>query len=157
MRSLKLALILLSSLGLIFLGACSNNNQASNPTSSSTDSLSATTAIETKSEHSEASQGGQVVETDNYHLELVPLQEENETHLDFYLQKGDEHEAVPNAEVTAQIQLPDGTQETLDFKYDADGKHYTALLTEKSAGQYQVKMIADINGEKVNGRFSFNQ
>jgi hypothetical protein len=156
MRSLKLALILLSSLGLIFLSACSNDNQASNPTSGSADSSSETTT-ETKSEHSEASQGGQVVETGTYHLELVPLKEDSAIHLDFYLQKGDSHEAVPNAEVTAQIQLPDGTQETLDFKYDANGKHYTALLPEKSAGQYQVKMIADINGEKVNGRFSFNQ
>jgi hypothetical protein len=156
MRSLKLALILLSSLGLIFLSACSNDNQASNPTSGSADSSSETTT-ETKSEHSEASQGGQVVETGTYHLELVPLKKDSAIHLDFYLQKGDSHEAVPNAEVTAQIQLPDGTQETLDFKYDANGKHYTALLPEKSAGQYQVKMIADINGEKVNGRFSFNQ
>jgi len=73
------------------------------------------------------------------------------------LQKGDNHEAIPNAKVTAQIQLPDGTQKTLDMKYDAEGKHYTVLLPGTAPGQYQVKMSADVNAEKVNGRFSFNK
>jgi hypothetical protein len=88
-------------------------------------------------------------------LELVPIKEDSGTHIDFYLQKGDNHEAIPNANVTAQIQLPDGSQTKLNLAYDDDGKHYAVLLPEKATGQYQVKMTADINGEKVDGRFSF--
>jgi hypothetical protein len=162
MSSFQLSLIIFSSVGLLFLGACSNNNQTSNPNSSQaaspTNSPSETTKkSETKADHPEVSQGGQVIEVGAYHLELVTQKEDSGTHLDLYLQKGDNHEAIPNANVTAQVQLPDGSQKNLDLKYDADGKHYTALLSEKLTGQYQVKMTADINREKVNGRFSFNQ
>ena len=53
--------------------------------------------------------------------------------------------------------MPDGTQKTLPLKYDAKGKHYTALLSSKVPGQYQVKINADIKGEKVNGRFTFKK
>jgi hypothetical protein len=31
------------------------------------------------------------------------------------------------------------------------------LLPGNAAGQYQVKISSDINGEKVDGRFSFSQ
>lgn len=164
MKSLKSGLIVLSSVGLLFLGACSKetttSNQSSSPAASPAISSSAATSTEeksAKSEHSKSSKGGQVVESGIYHLEFVPEKEDNGTHLDFYLQKGDNHEAIPNAKVTAQIQLPDGTQKTLDMKYDAEGKHYTVLLPGTAPGQYQVKMSADVNAEKVNGRFSFNK
>lgn len=106
---------------------------------------------------SKQSRGGQVVEQGAYHLELVPEKEKDGVHLDFYLQKGDNHQAIPNAKVTGQVQLPNGTQKNLTFKYDADGKHYTVLLPEKASGQYQVRMTAEMNGQKVNGRFSFKQ
>jgi hypothetical protein len=165
MKSIKFLLVVLGSVSLIFLGACGNNNQATNSDSSPTSAKPAeSTAQSTDAAKTESSghaakplKGGQVVESGPYHLEFVPVKENNGTHLDFYLQKGDNHEAIPNAKVTAQIQLPDGTQKTLDLPYDAAGKHYAALLPEKAAGQYQVKMIADVNGEKVNGRFTFNQ
>ena len=87
----------------------------------------------------------------------MPEKEANGTHLDLYLQRGNNHEAIPNAKVTAQVQMPDGTQKNLNFKYDASGKHYTTLLPGKAAGQYQMKVTADVKGEKVNGRFSFKQ
>lgn len=103
------------------------------------------------------SRGGQVVEQGAYHLELVPEKEKNGVHLDFYLQKGDNHQAIPNAKVTGQVQLPNGNRKNLTFKYDAEGKHYTVLLPEKASGQYQVRIIADVNGQKVKGRFSFKQ
>lgn len=167
MKSLKSGLIVLSSIGLLFLGACSNGTTTSNqnsspaasPAASKPESSSPATSTETvaKSDHSKSSKGGQVVESGAYHLEFVPEKEDNGTHLDFYLQKGDNHEAIPNAKVTAQIQLPDGTQKTLDLKYDTEGKHYTVLLPGTAPGQYQVKMSADVNAEKVNGRFSFNK
>ena len=164
MKSIKPLLILLSSVILIFLGACGNNNQATNTNSESSPTPAASTAQSTDTATTESSghtakslKGGQVVESGPYHLEFVPLKEDKGTHLDFYLQKGNNHEAIPNAKVTAQVQLPDGTQKSLDLPYDAAGKHYAALLTEKAAGQYQVKITSDIDGKKVYGRFSFNQ
>jgi hypothetical protein len=164
MNSLKSTLIVLGSVGLLFLGACSNSNQANNTentpaTSSSSTQSSASTSSASpaaKGQHGE-SHGGQIVETGAYHLEFVPEKEANKTHMDFYLQRGDNHQAIPDAKVTAQVQLPDGTQKTVPFTYDAKGKHYTGLLSEKAIGQYQVKVTADVKGEKVNGRFNFNQ
>ncbi len=164
MKSIKSRLMILGSVSLIFLGACGNNNQATNSDSSSTntqpsESIAQADAAKTESSGHEAKplKGGQVVESGSYHLEFVPVPENDGTHLDLYLQRGDNHEAIPNAKVTAQIQLPDGTQKTLLLSYDAQGKHYTALLPEKGVGQYQVKITSDINGEKVDGRFTFNQ
>ncbi|WP_414588972.1 hypothetical protein [Scytonema sp. PCC 10023] len=166
MNSFKSNLIVLGSVGLLFLGACSNGNQAANTennpvsssssTQSSASTPSASPAAKTEGQHGE-SHGGQIVETGAYHLEFVPEKEANRTHMDFYLQRGDNHEAIPDAKVTAQVQLPDGTEKTVPFTYDAKDKHYTGLLSEKATGQYQVKVTADVKGEKVNGLFNFNQ
>lgn len=168
MKALQKNLICIASVGLIFLAACGNETPA--PNSSNTNSPAATvnsatssktttvkTTTEAKTGHPQTSQGGQVIESGPYHLELVPVREENGTHIDFFLQKGDSHEAIPNAKVTAQVQLPAGEQKTLNFDYDAAGKHYAVFLPEKAAGEYKVVVLSDINGEKVNGRFSFNR
>jgi hypothetical protein len=165
MKFVKSLLIVLGSASLILLGACGSSNQASNPENSPTGEKPAESAAQSGSEAKKEpsnqpnvpQKGGQVVESGPYHLEFVPEKEDKGTHLDFYLQKGDNHEAIPNANVTAQVQLPDGTQNTLNLAYDAAGKHYAALLPGKTPGQYQVKITADIKGEKVNGRFNFNQ
>ncbi|MEA5594092.1 hypothetical protein [Rivularia sp. UHCC 0363] len=154
MRSLKLGFIVLASTSLLFLGACSNQaSDSSNTNGSTTETVSKTDAAS----HNSKSNGGQVVESGKYHLELVPEKEANATHLDLFLQTGDKHETVPNANVTADIQSPDGTQKTVPFTYDASGKHYTAMLENGAVGQYQVKVTADVGSEKVNGRFNFNQ
>ena len=165
MKSIKSILMVLGSVSLILLGACGNNNQTTNSASSPTSAKPAeSTAQQTDAAKTESSghaakplKGGQVVESGPYHLEFVPVKEDSGTHLDFYLQKGDNHEAIPNAKVTAQVQLPDGTQKALPLTYDAEGKHYAALFPEKAAGQYQVKITSDIDGKKVDGRFSFTQ
>lgn len=165
MKSLKVSLIVLGSLGLIGLGACSNSNQAANPDNSPNIAEPAQSPAQPSNEAQTESNdqpgtpqaGGQVVESGPYHLEFVPETEANGTHMDFFLQKGDNHEAISNANVTAQIQLPDGTQKTLPLTYDAEGKHYTAMLPGNASGQHQVKITSDINGEKVDGRFSFNK
>ncbi len=155
MRSLKLGFIVLASTGLLFLGACGNQAADTSNTNGGTTETASTT--ESKASHETVSKGGQVVESGKYHLELVPEKEANATHLDLFLQTGDNHETVPNANVTADIQSPDGTQKTVPFTYDASGKHYVAMLENGAAGQYQVKVIADVGGEKVNGRFNFNR
>ena len=163
MEKLKSGGIILASAGLFFLGTFSSNNQAVSYNSSSV-ALASEIAVKTESGSEKASlskqnhkKGGQVVEAGAYHLELVPEKEANGTHLDLYLQRGDNHQEIPNAKVTAQVQMPNGTQKNLNFKYDTSGKHYTTMLSEKTSGQYQMKVTADVNGKKVNGRFSFKQ
>lgn len=165
--NLKTSLIVVGSMGLIFLGACNNGTQPTNSTSSpnaspaeiaTQPSPAASSENAEKTDHPSESKGGQVIESGPYHLEFVPELEAGGTHLDFYLQKGDNHEAIPNANVTAQVQLPDGTSKTIDMTYDAAGKHYTGLLPpEKAAGEYKVVILSEVNGEKVNGRFTFNR
>lgn len=171
MKLLKSSLIIFSSMGLFFLTACNSGNQASNsntsPAVSATES-SKSAAVTPTTETNQSSEpatskakteslGGQVAEIGTYHLEFVPEKESNGTHLDFYLQKSDTHEAVTNAKVTAQVQSPDGKQQSLNLTYDAEGKHYTVLFPGTTTGQYQVKVTADISGENVNGRFNFQQ
>lgn len=159
MKSIKSLGISLGIVSSIFLGACSNSNQTASPDNTST-SVSPASSAAPKMESSQSGESkkeGQVIEVGAYHLEFVPEQEDNGNHLDFYLQKGDTHAAVANAKVTAQVQLPDGTQKTLPLTYDTEGKHYTALLPEKTSGEYKVAILSDINGEKVNGRFTFKR
>ncbi|MUG94781.1 hypothetical protein F7734_21385 [Scytonema sp. UIC 10036] len=170
MKSLKAKLLIIGTMGTLFLGACSNSNQATNSESSTAQSQASTlsnnqrsvptaspaAAKKTEHQHGE-SHGGTIVETGAYHLEFVPLNETNGTHLDFYLQKGNNHEAIPNAKVTALVQLPDGTQKTIPLTYEASGKHYKGMLAEKATGQYQVRVTSDISGQKVDGRFTFNK
>lgn len=154
MKSLKSGLLLVGASSLLLLGACQQTSTSSSSASSPTASVSPATKT---TNHNQPQKGGQVVESGAYHLEFVPEPEDRGTHLDLYLQKGDNHEAVPNAKVTAQVQLPDSTQKTLSLAYDAEGKHYTALVPGKATGQYQVKITADIQGEKADGRFNFTR
>ena len=156
---------------LALLGACGNSapTTTSPTTTSSTSPAPSAKSIETSkanaspsmaksaTHNSAANQGGQVIESGIYHLEFVPLIEADSIHLDLYLQKGDNHESIPDAKVTAQVQLPDGTQKTLDLEYGADGKHYGASLPSKLVGEYKVIILTDIKGEKVNGRFGFKR
>jgi hypothetical protein len=169
MKPLTSGIIVLASAGLLLLGACSKEAKTSDSASTNSATPTAETAppaTVTKTiasgEHSEKSpmnpkKGGQVVESGKYHLELVPEKEGGGTHLDFYLLRGDTHESVPTAKVTADIQSPDGKQKTIPLSYDASGKHYAAALAEKATGQYQVKITATIGSEKIDGRFNLNQ
>lgn len=167
MKLSKSFVIPLISLGF-FLGACtgggeqaatSDRTTASSPTSAPvTESpVTASTTTAPSGSTNQVSQGGQVVESGPYHLELVTIKEASGTHLDFYLQKGDTHEAIPGAKVTGQVQLPDGSQQAVEFEYDAAGKHYAAVLPATTSGEYKVAVLTDISGEKVNARFNFNQ
>jgi hypothetical protein len=155
MQSIKLFLSIAASIGLLFLTACGGGGE----TASTAPSPAASGGADLSSaSHENAPQaGGQVIESGPYHLEFVPEKEATGTHLDFYLKKGDAHATVPDAKVSAQVQLPDGTQKSLDLKYDDKDKHYTGILAGKAKGDYKVAILSEIGGEKVNGRFSFSQ
>ena len=166
MKSLNLGIIILASAGLSILGACSkeaktsdsaNTNNTIPPVATTVPATTTKTTATEGQSHLTPKKGGQVVEAGKYHLELVPEQEGNNTHLDFYLLQGDNHQIIPNAKVTADLQSPDGKQKTLPFSYDTSGKHYAAVLNEKAMGQYQVRITATIGSEKVDGRFNFNR
>ena len=168
MKLLTSGIIVLASAGLLLLGACSKESTTSDSTSpnaatptaeTATPAVTISPATTTAKENSTGgkSKGGQVVESGKYHLEFVPEKGSNDTHLDLYLQKGDTHEAVANAKVTADVQLPDGKLKTIPLSYDASGKHYAAVLKEKVTGQYQVKITATIGSEKADGRFNFDR
>lgn len=151
-------LVIISSLGLTVLTACSPSETAQNTTETTPSPTAETASTETATaDHSAPQKGGQVVETGAYHLEFVALPEPGGTHLDFYLQSGDSHEAVLGAKVIAQIQLPNGEQKALDLEYDEAGKHYAVFLPGEETGEYKVAILSDINGEKVNGRFNFSR
>jgi len=160
---LKFGVMAFSASGLLFLGACGSSNQPTTTTNSPMASTppqaqpSTTISPAAKSSGDHGGQGGQVIESGPYHLELVTAKESTGTHIDFFLQKGDNHEAIPNAKVTAQVQLPDGSQKSLPMTYDAGDKHYTAILPSAATGEYKVAILSDISGEKVNGRFTFKQ
>ena len=169
MKLLTSGIIVLASAGLLLLGACSKDSTTSDSTTPNTATPTAetappasttspaTTTAQSESSKGGKSKGGQVVESGKYHLEFVPEKGTNDTHLDLYLQKGDTHEAVANAKVTADVQLPDGKLKTIPLSYDASGKHYAAVLKEKVTGQYQVKITATIGSEQADGRFNFDR
>ncbi|TAE09895.1 MAG: hypothetical protein EAZ94_20425 [Oscillatoriales cyanobacterium] len=161
MKTIKSSLIILGSIGLLFLGACGKGDEASDtkitPTPPPAASKPASSAPAAAPAGAKGAKGGQVVNAGAYHLEFVPVKEATGTHLDLYLQKGDKKEPVPDAKVSAQVQLPSGKQQTLAFKYDPEGKHYAVVFPGKDPGQYPVKVNADIKGEKVDGRFTFTQ
>ncbi|NJP12154.1 MAG: hypothetical protein HC866_24035 [Leptolyngbyaceae cyanobacterium RU_5_1] len=153
-----------SSVAILMLGACSNNAStpetanisspaASNPAASPSPDTASGTAGESGSKH-----GGQVVKSGDYHLEFVPSKEGDGTHLDFFLYKGDLTEIIPDAKVTAKVEFPDGSQQDIDLPYEPAGKHYGKKMPDASMpGDYNVAILTDINGEKINGRFSFKQ
>ena len=164
MKLFQPLLLALSLASLALLGACSNATTSSPPATTIAKTnveppkaSSSPSMAKSGAKNSNPKQGGQVVESGIYHLELVVVPEENGIHLDFFLQKGDTHEAIPDAKVTAQVQLPDGTQKNLDLTYDAPAKHYGVDLLGKATGEYKVVVLSDIKGEKVNGRFSFKR
>jgi hypothetical protein len=101
--------------------------------------------------------GGQVLESQGYHLEFVPEKTAKGMHLDFYLQRSDNHAPIGNANVKAEITMPEGKKQTINLKYDAKERHYTAILETKVTGDFKVVMLSDIAGKKVNGRFSFKR
>ena len=161
---MKYLVVLISSLSLLTLGACSGGDQAAKtegaakPTEAASTTQAASTSKETHKEgDGHDHKGGQVVEVGDYHLEFATHKAENGTSLDLLLQKGEAHQPVTDAKVTAQVQMPDGSQKPLEMNYDAAEKAYKAILPGTASGDYQVAILADVAGKKMNGRFSFKQ
>lgn len=161
MKLIKLTLLTLSSLSLLALGACSGGEASKSTTESkpaeTTTAQAESGAKETSKEDDGHSKGGQVVETGDYHLEFLTHKADSGVSLDFIIQKGEAHTPVTDAKVTAQVQLPDGTQQALDMKYDAGEKVYKAILPKPAAGEYKVAVLSDVDGKKMNSRFTFKQ
>ena len=142
---------------MLLLGACSSE-QTPTPSAETPEvgaELAKPVDSPEKADHSAPAQGGQVVEVGDYHLELVALPDNAGTHLDLFLLSGDTHEPIPEAQVTAQVQLPDGSQQAVPMDYDAAGKHYAGTFSESAPGEYGVAIVTDIQGKKVNARFNF--
>jgi hypothetical protein len=170
MRSLQSLKFLMLSSGLVIaIAACSSPTPETktappNPLPSATSTIEpkAIASLQANEKANEkasgkSNQGGQVVEFGAYHLELVTINEESGVHIDLFLQNGSDHSPIPDAKVSAQVQLPNGVKTTLDMPYKADGKHYGALLSETIAGEYKVVILSEIKGEKINGRFAFKR
>jgi major membrane immunogen (membrane-anchored lipoprotein) len=158
MKSLSSGIIVVASAGLLLLGGCGKETKTGDAASTNSAPSSETKPMDgMEKSHMAPRKGGQVVESGKYHLELVPEKEASATHLDFYLLQGDNHEIMPTAKVTADVQSPDGKLKTVPFKYDASGKHYAAVVNEKATGQYQVKITATIGSEQIDGRFKFDR
>jgi hypothetical protein len=176
MRTLQsLKSLTLSSGVIIAIAACSSptpetKSSPSNPISSPANPSELTKATapknidkgekpsdKTSENHGKPNQGGQVVEVGAYHLELVSINEDGGVHIDLFLQNGSDHSPIPDAKVSAQVQLPNGTKKSLDMPYKEDGKHYGALLSETIAGEYKVVILSEIKGKKINGRFTFKR
>jgi hypothetical protein len=159
MKLNRLMVAMMASASLFVMTGCSGggaDTSEAEPGATSAET-SAVAPSEPAAADSKAQAGGQVVEVGAYHMELVPAVEADGTHLDLFLQKGDDHEAISDAKIMAQVDAPDGTKQSLEMKYDAEGKHYTALLPGSVAGEYKLAVLADIGGEKANGRFNFTK
>jgi hypothetical protein len=157
---LKITPIYLALSGLLILGACNKGEKTAEnvePAPAKTETAPSSAPAATSGEHGKPHPGGTTIETQGIHLEMVPEKAADKTHLDLYVQKGDTHAPIPTAKVVAQIQAPDGKQQSLNMKYSADDKHYTAIVPGKMAGQYQVKITADVSGKKLDGRFTFDR
>jgi hypothetical protein len=159
MTMIKSLLLAAGSASLLFLGACNGGgNQASTPASSAPASPAASSPAKSPTAMDAAkSSGGMVVESGGYHFELMPEKEGSVTHLDLFVQKSDSHESMPNAKVVAQVNIPDGSSQSIDMSYDTEGKHYVGKVPTVAPGEYKVTFQSDIGGEKVNSRFTFKQ
>ncbi|MBE9030446.1 hypothetical protein IQ266_11960 [filamentous cyanobacterium LEGE 11480] len=127
------------------------------------------TAADTKTEHSADdghdhskdkkthSKGGQVVESDPYHIELVTNPQDNETQLNLHLLHEVEDRVITDAQVTANVRQPDGEQQTIKLVYEPTQKSYIGVLTTQTAGQYDLVVQTDIGGEKINSRFNIKK
>lgn len=153
---------LFAACGIFSLTACGNSEQSiKSPNSLGTDTVSVNsshhshhhghTAIHTDIAHA------QIILSDPYHLELIAESKDHGINLNFHLEINESHEAIPDANVKAIVQKPDGDEETLDLKYEAEGEHYIGSVHTDALGPFGVTVLADIDGEQVDAVFAFDR
>jgi hypothetical protein len=148
MKSISLKII---TVGVVFLlSSCNAGDKASPPTPTKP-------AGTAPAAQGDSVKGGQVVESGEYHMELVPTKAPNNTHLDFYLKIDATGKEISDAKVAGEVISPDGKQKPISFTYDAKGKHYVADVSDKATGAYQLKITASIGAKKADGRFKFDR
>jgi pyruvate/2-oxoglutarate dehydrogenase complex dihydrolipoamide acyltransferase (E2) component len=171
LRSLSMPIALLIGCLLpVTLSACSSTPPASTATSpaastatspaasTATSPAAASTAPQASGEQPHTHEAGRmIVESDGIHLELAPFKEANQTHLDVFVQRSDNHSIIADAQVSVQVQTPDGQTQTVPMKYDAADKHFGGNLPGAAKGQYQVRIAAVVSGKTIDGRFSFER
>ena len=170
MKSIETILITLSTIGLLFLGACSSGDKATKTETTTTNSTAAKAEPQvikegekhdksSKHKHSGDKDGhsGQVVQSGKYHIELKPDLDKDSIHLDTKLH-GEQDKEITDAKLIAQVQLPDGSNKTLPVLYNTEEKQYTAKLPASATkGDYKVVLQVNVKGEQFNSRFSFKQ
>ncbi len=102
----------------------------------------------------DAKHGGQAIDVQGYHLELLAEPEAKSTHLHFYLMDGKD-QLLTNAQVRLQVTMPDGTKKTLALGYSDKEKSYVADLPFNAKGTYNVVALTTIGGKKLNARYTF--
>jgi hypothetical protein len=172
MKFSNISLIALGSASLLFLGACSSDDKAAKTESTTTSTPVAKTEITTTTkddekhnekdghDHSKDAKKdgheGQVVQSGKYHIEFKSDLAKDSTHLDIKLH-GEKDQEITDAKLTAQVQLPGGSSQTLAVPYNAEEKQYVAKLLTTATGDYQVVLQSDVKGDKFNSRFSFKR
>jgi hypothetical protein len=171
MKLFNISLIIFGSASLLFLGACSDNKAAkteSTTTSTPVAKTETTTATKDGEKHSDGDghdhskdgkkdgHDGQVVQSGKYHVEFKSHLEKDSTHLDFKLH-GEKEQEITDAKLTAQVQLPDGSSQTVAVPYNVEEKQYVAKLPTTATGDYKIVIQSDVKGEKFNSRFSFKR
>lgn len=67
----------------------------------------------------------------NYKLELLSHKDNDGINLEFCLQEREQLKQVNSAQITAQIQLNNGQQETIPFEFRQSTNHYHAIIPKK--------------------------
>jgi len=164
------SIIIASSVGLIYLSACSNNNSVKKTESSPANLTLSSPPEKIVKEgekhiegdpHKHAGVGkdghsGQVVQVGKYHVEFRPDPDKDTISLNTVVH-GDKDKQIVDAKLLAQVQLPDGSNKMLPVLYNPEEKQYTAKLPVGGAGDYKVVIQVDVNGDKFNTRFSFKK
>ncbi len=139
MEFLKYSVLVLSSIGLIFIGSCTDpRNQ--NYTQSWDDFPES-----------------QVLEKGEYSLAFFAEPESDGTQLYFYLRGGEHYGVIPDVKVTAQVELPTGEQTALEMEFIEEENHYSAFLTRDEVGDYQIAILSEVDGKNINGLFKFQR
>ncbi len=92
------------------------------------------------------------VKVGDYSMELESHKVGNNLHFNFHMHKGKDE--IADAKVTAQLQMPDGSQKSLEMPFSPAEKAYVAKLESPAAGEYKVAVLSDLKGEKMNARFT---